>query len=127
MRPALRCPFVNAGDYPGYTIFNDTSSAAGASISNDAQDNFGDSTGGETIFNGASTADHASISNEGPPESHAGGGQTIFNDTSTAANASIVNLGSGGALTGVSALTTFNDASTAGHATITNYGGDFPG
>jgi hypothetical protein len=108
----------------GYTIFNDMSSAAGASIRNEAQDDFGDSPGGETIFNGASTADHVSISNEGPPESHAGGGQTIFNDASTAANASIDNWAGGAACcsTGVSAVTSFNDTSTAGHATITNHG-----
>jgi hypothetical protein len=112
----------------GYTIFNDTSSAAGASITNAAQDNFGDSPGGETIFSGASTADHASINNEGPPESHAGGGQTIFNDASTAANASIDNRegGAGCCSTGVRALTTFNDTSTAGHAIITNHGPLFP-
>jgi hypothetical protein len=112
---------------PGYTIFNDTSSAAGASITNGAEDNFGDSPGGETIFNGASTAAAAFIRNNGAPESHGGGGQTIFNDTSTAANASIDNLGSGPASTAYAALTTFNDASTAGHATITNQGGDIGG
>jgi hypothetical protein len=110
----------------GYTIFNDTSSAAGASITNAAVD-LADRPGGETIFNGASTADRASISNEGPPESHAGGGQTTFNDTSTAANASIDNGGGGGASTAVNAFTVFNDTSTASHATITNYGGDFGG
>ena len=49
----------------------------------------------ETIFNDTSSADHASISNNGAGASHGGGGQTIFNDTSTAANASIDNLGSG--------------------------------
>jgi len=116
---------VNEGNQGrGYTIFNDMSSAAGASIRNEAQDDFGDSPGGETIFNGASTADHVSISNEGPPESHAGGGQTIFNDASTAANASIDNWAGGAACcsTGVSAVTSFNDTSTAGHATITNHG-----
>ena len=112
---------------PGYTIFNDTSSAAGASITNGAEDDFGDGPGGETIFNGASTAAGAFIRNNGAPESHGGGGQTIFNDTSTAANASIDNLGSGPASTAYAALTTFNDASTAGHATITNQGGDIGG
>ena len=129
---SARVSIVNEGGdfyqyWPGYTIFNDSSSAAGASITNGAQDNFGDSPGGETMFNGASTADHASISNEGPPESHAGGGQTIFNDASTAANASIDNGGGGGASTAVNAITVFNDSSTAGYATITNHGGDFGG
>ena len=119
---------VNEGNQGrGYAIFNDMSSAAGASITNQAQDDFGDSPGGETIFNGASTGDHASISNEGPPESHAGGGQTIFNDASTAANASIDNRAGGAACcsTGDSSLTIFNDASTAGHATITNHGAPY--
>ena len=53
----------------GQTIFNDTSSAAGASILNfDATASNRDN--GQTIFNGASTADHASISNDGARESH---------------------------------------------------------
>ena len=77
----------------GQTIFNDTSSAAGASITMLAI-----SERGSTIFNGASTADHASISNDGAGESHGVGGQTIFNDTSTAANASIDNWGTGAGL-----------------------------
>ena len=120
---------VNGGrSYPevstGYTIFNDTSSAGGASIENCSIELSGIGDIGRTIFNGASTADHASISNSGARNSHGAGGQTIFNDTSTAANASIDNWGSGGASTAESSLTTFNDASTAGHATITNYGGD---
>ena len=123
---------VNGGRFPpevstGYTIFNDRSSAGGASIANASTelDFYGDI--GRTIFNGASTADHASISNYGAGGSHGAGGQTIFNETSTAANASIDNLGSGPASTAGSALTIFNDASTAGHATITNQAGDFAG
>jgi hypothetical protein len=119
---------VNGGKFPpevstGSTIFNDTSSAGGASIVNASTelDFFGDI--GRTIFNGASSADHASISNRGAGGSHGAGGQTIFNDTSTAANASIDNGGSGEVSTAESSLTTFNDASTAGHATITNHGG----
>ena len=117
---------ISSEDTTGSTIFNDTSSAAGASIENfDASGFDGDI--GRTIFNGASTADHASISNHGAGGSHGAGGETIFNDTSTAANASIDNLGSGAASTAGSALTIFNDASTAGHATITNHGGDIAG
>ena len=123
---------ANGGRFPpevstGDTIFNDTSSAAGASIKNFSTelDFFGDI--GRTTFNGTSTADHASITNYGAGGSHGAGGQTIFNDTSTAANASINNLGSGPASTAGSALTIFNDASTAGHATITNQAGDFAG
>ena len=123
---------VNGGRLPpevstGYTIFNDTSSAAGASIKNFSTEIFFYGDIGRTIFNGASTADHASISNYGAGGSHGYGGQTIFNDTSTAANASIDNFGSGPASTAGSALTIFNDASTAGHATITNQAGDFAG
>ena len=110
-------------DSTGSTIFNDTSSAGGASIKNFSVDLgfYGDI--GRTIFNGASTADHASISNYGPSTSHGAGGQTIFNDTSTAANASIENLGSGLVSTAGSSQTIFNTTSTAGHATITNHGG----
>ena len=107
----------------GETIFNDTSSAGGASIVNASAELDFDGDIGRTIFNGASTADHASISNYGAGGSHGAGGQTIFNDTSTAANASIDNGGSGEVSTAESALTTFNDTSTAGHATITNDGG----
>jgi hypothetical protein len=123
---------LNGGRFPpevstGYTIFNDTSSAGGASIANASAELDFDGDIGRTIFNGASTADHASISNYGAGGSHGYGGQTIFNDTSTAANASIDNFGSGPASTAGSALTIFNDASTAGHATITNQAGDFAG
>jgi hypothetical protein len=85
---------ISSEDSTGSTIFNNTASAAGASIENfDASGFDGDI--GRTIFNGASTADHASISNHGAGGSHGAGGQTIFNDTSTAANASIDNNGSG--------------------------------
>jgi hypothetical protein len=123
---------VNGGRFPpevstGYTIFNDRSSAGGASIANASAELDFDGGIGQTIFNGASTAGHASISNYGAGGSHGYGGQTIFNDTSTAANASIDNFGSGPASTAGSALTIFNDASTAGHATITNQAGDFAG
>jgi Negative regulator of sigma E activity len=113
---------ISSEDSTGSTIFNNTSSAAGASIENfDASGFDGDI--GRTIFNGASTADHASIRNYGPGGSHGAGGQIIFNDTSTAANASIDNGGTGDVSTAESSLTTFNDTSTAGHATITNQGG----
>jgi hypothetical protein len=118
---------ANSGeDSTGATIFNDTSSAAGASIGNESASGF-DGDIGRTTFNGASTAAHASISNYGAGGSHGVGGQTTFNDTSTAANASIDNFESGPASTADSALTIFNDASTAGHATITSHGGNFAG
>ena len=118
---------ASIGNSNGYTMFNDTSSAAGASIGNSSAEVDCNCDIGRTTFNGASTAGHASISNFGPGGSHGAGGQTIFNDTSTAANASIDNFGSGPASTATSALTIFNDASTAGHATITNHAGDFAG
>ena len=54
---------------PGQTIFNDTSTAANASIVNAAGDF--DPRSGQTTFNGASTADHASIANDGAFGSHA--------------------------------------------------------
>jgi hypothetical protein len=118
---------ANSGeDSTGDTIFNDTSSAAGASIGNESASGF-DGDIGRTTFNGASTADHASISNYGAGGSHGVGGETNFNDTSTAANASIDNFGSGPASTAGSALTIFNDASTGGDAIITSHGGDFAG
>ena len=118
---------ASIGNSNGYTMFNDASSAARASIGNSSAEIECNCDIGRTIFNGASTADHASISNYGAGGSHGYGGQTTFNDTSTAANASIDNLGSGPASTAGSALTVFNDTSTAAHATITNYGGDFGG
>ena len=114
---------ITSEDTTGSTIFNNTSSAAGALIGNSDANAF-DGDIGRTTFNGASTADHASITNYGPGESHGAGGQTIFNNTSTAANASIDNNGSGEVSTLISgSLTIFNDTSTAGHATITNQGG----
>jgi len=103
----------------GLTVFNDTSSAAGASIVN-ANGDF-DHDAGQTIFNGASSAGHSSISNYGAPETHAAGGQATFNGTSTAPNAFIENWPCQ-SLTGGAGLTTFKDTSTAGHATISNYG-----
>ena len=109
-----------AGTPAGVTIFNDTSSAAGASIEN-ASGGL-DYRAGQTIFTDASTADHASISNYAAPETHGSGGQTTFNGISTAANAFIENWGAENSLTGGSGVTTFTDTSTARHATINNYG-----
>ena len=115
---------ASIGNSNGYTTFNDTSSAAGASIGNSSAELDCNCDIGRTIFNGASTAGHASISNYGPGGSHGFGGSTTFNDASTAANASIVNWGvNGDVSTADASLTTFNDTSTAGHATITNQGG----
>ena len=108
-----------ASNDAGQTIFNDTSSAAGASIVTVAS--IYGAAGGQTIFNGTSTADHASITNDGA------GASTI---PVTAARQlsmahqlrpmlpSITEDAPG--CTAVSGLTIFNDTSTAGHATITN-------
>ena len=57
------------------TVFNDTSSAAGASIEN-ASGHF-DHYAGQTIFNGASSAGHASITNYGTPETHGSGARQL--------------------------------------------------
>jgi hypothetical protein len=111
---------VNYGTPAGVTIFNDTSSAAGASISNASGDI--DHYAGQTIFNGGSSAGHASITNHAAPETHGSGAATTFNGTSTAANASIENRGADFSLTGGAGYTVFNETSTAGHATITNDG-----
>jgi hypothetical protein len=126
--PLFGPPFdCTSGDGPGgQTIFNDMSSAAGASIVN-AGSVYAPSPG-QTTFNDASTADHASITNDGAgPVANPGGhgGQTTFNGTSTAANASIGNLDTNGG--GSGGQTTFNGTSTAGHATITNDGDSFHG
>ena len=63
-----------AEDSTGSTTFNDTSSAAGASIENSDASGFNGDIG-RTIFNEASTAGHASISNFGAGGSHGAGGQ----------------------------------------------------
>src|SRR5260370_6401232 len=88
---------VNGGRFPpevstGYTIFNDRSSAGGASIANASAELDFDGDIGRTIFNGASTADHASISNYGPGGSHGYDRQTSFNYPSTTAKPSIPNF-----------------------------------
>ncbi len=74
--------------HAGYTVFNDTSSAAGASISN-----FGGAENGEgsaTSFNDRSTAGHATIDNYGGFLPAGLGGRTFFNDSSTADSAIII-------------------------------------
>ena len=118
---------VNGGrGYPevstGYTIFNGTSSAGGASIVNASIGPSGIGYPGQTIFNGGSSAGHASISNYGTPETHGAGGATMFNGTSTAANAFIENWGGSSSDGSGAGGTGFNDTSSAGHATIINYG-----
>jgi len=93
----------------GLTTFNDTSSAASASIVNEISVQPYPVPSGRLSFNDASTADHATINN-------AIAGQTTFNGASTAAHATIKNQSP-------SSETIFNDTSTAAHATITNRGG----
>ena len=80
------------GDAEGYTIFNDSSSAAGASIFNQGSCGlfWAATHPGATIFNGTSTAGHATITN-GPGNFYvADGGSTTFNDSSTAGSATLV-------------------------------------
>ena len=121
--PPFDC--TSGGGPGGQTIFNDMSSAAGASIANAGS--VYAAPPGQTTFNDASTAEHASITNDGagPTANPGHGGQTTFNGTSTAANASIGNLDTNGG--GSGGQTTFNGTSTAGHATITNDGDSFHG
>jgi len=84
-------------DTTGYTIFNDSSSAAGASISNSGSPGGFVAPGGPaaTFFNGTSTAGHAGITNHGgfPVTEHDWspvGGYTEFHDSSTADSATLV-------------------------------------
>ena len=115
---------VNQGGDPytpqdaGYTAFNDTSSAAGASISN-----FGGvdtSEGSATSFNDRSTAGHATIDNYGGSLAAAGGGRTFFNDSSTADSAILI--AHDGDYRGAPAAIIFNGASTGGTAQVKVFG-----
>jgi hypothetical protein len=102
----------------GYTIFNDTSSAAGASISNyGGTDTSG---GGATSFNDRSTAGHATINNYGGFLPGGGGGRTFFNDSSTADSAILV--ANEGDYRGGQAGIFFNGASTGGTAQVKVFG-----
>ena len=76
----------------GYTIFNDASSAAGASILNRpcSGPQNGGVLPGATIFNGTSTAGHATITNDGVSFSGGSAGYTSFNDSSTAGSATLI-------------------------------------
>ena len=76
----------------GYTIFNDTSSAAGASIFNAGRrgTSYRAAAPAATIFNGTSTAGHATITNDGGFLPGSRRRQTIFNDSSTADSAILV-------------------------------------
>ncbi len=112
-------------DFNGSTTFNDSSSAAGASIFNSASAGplIGGEAPGATSFNGTSTAGHATITNDGPGFYLANGGSTTFNDSSTADSAILVaNLGyphSGGA------AIVFNGASTGGTARVEVFGNGY--
>jgi hypothetical protein len=76
-------------DFNGYTSFNDSSSAAGASISNVGSALSPGGAPGATIFNDTSTADHAIITNN-QPGFMGDGGWTGFYDSSTADSAILV-------------------------------------
>jgi hypothetical protein len=134
----------------GHLIFNNTSATANGQIGIGNSDAYPDSDGlGYTIFNGTSSAGHASITNYGPCCSHASGGHTSFTGTSTAADASIYNGASpgyaGGGWTGfgdtstagratitnesdfVGGYTIFGGSSTADSAILVANAGGFEG
>jgi len=118
---------------PGELFFNDTATAASATIivnpgGSDIGGEDGDGFGGILDFRDSSTADHATITVTGgaagadygsPPDAY-------FTDTATAANATItmtggtISLGNGGILE-------FYSNSTAASATITNQAGAVEG
>ena len=121
---SVHMSIVNQGGDPytpqdaGYTIFNDTSSAAGASISNAG--GVDTSGGGATSFNDRSTAGHATINNYGGFLPGGGGGRTFFNDSSTADSAILV--ANEGDYRGERAGIFFNGASTGGTAQVKVFG-----
>ena len=114
---------VNGGRLPpevstGDTIFNDTSSAGGASIVNASAELEFYGGIGQTIFNGASTADHATITNQAGDFA----GETIFMGSSTADSATLIaNEGSYNATCAIF----FNDASTGGTARVKVFGNGY--
>lgn len=109
---------------PGLTFFFDSSTAAGATITNagSVRRNTG---GGDTFFNDASTAGSANIVNEGGKVAEAYGGGTFFEDETTVGNATITSNGGtvSGAFGGVVAFR----GSSAGNATFITNGGAVPG
>jgi autotransporter-associated beta strand protein len=112
------------GGTPGWTLFDDSSSASHGTFTNNGptvQGTFGE---GATIFNKSATASNGTfINNGGTVSSQFGGDQglTAFNDTSTAANGIFTN--NAGTVSGAHGGTTaFNGSATAANAAITNYG-----
>ena len=92
------------------TIFNDTSTAANASIINGGGGGASTAVNAFTVFNGTSTAGHATITNQGGDF----GGTTIFNDSSNADSAILIAYG---AMYGSGAIS-FRGASTGGSARV---------
>ena len=116
--------FINeggSGTLPfGGTLFNDTSTAANAIITNEGLDS------GITVFSNSSTAASSTINNNAALAPFYG--RTIFNDDSTAATCTINNLG--GTAANIAGGRLFfdyngdpNSTASAGNATINNYGG----
>ena len=114
------------GASPGWTLFDDSSSAGSGTFTNNgpttASQTFG---GGATVFAGSATAANGTFTNNGGTVSsrvNSTSGNTDFGGTATAANgiftnkAATVSGGDGGD-------TAFFESSTAGNATITNEGG----
>ena len=76
----------------GQTIFNDTSTAANASIDNRGTGDVSTAESSLTSFNDTSTAGHATITNQGGLgfDQASSGGATIFDDSSTAGSAILI-------------------------------------
>jgi hypothetical protein len=126
VRAALRSKTLTQTNYGpgesngtgGQTIFNNTSTAANASINNTGSGDVSTAQSALTTFNDSSTAGHATITNQGGHGSGLAlfGGATIFEGSSTAGAAILVaNGGMNGAAGG---SISFRGASTGGTARV---------
>jgi len=140
----------NENSVGGQMFFNDTSTAGGASFTNNAAGGFA----GATFFLGFSTAANGNFTNNGTTNAISDGGVTAFGDNSTAANGTFTNNGglangAGGGGTGFAnsstaangvfinnagtvngaggGVTSFNNSSTAANGTFTNNGATVSG
>ena len=122
---------ATAGQMTSFTIsgllhFRDTSTAAGATIINNATA-IAPSGGGATVFFDHATAGSASITNNGGAISGGGGGDTVFTGSATAGSATITNNAATVSDAFNGGLTDFAGNSTAGTAQINNNGGTING
>lgn len=105
----------------GRIEFFNTSTAAGATITNQGGGGSGGSFGGTTLFHDATGAGHALLINNSA--THASrGAATEFDDTSSAEDSTIVNNASQSIVRGVGSVL-FKNQSSARDATIINKGG----